>query len=165
MALLFIGAPQVAGEGVLVLEDLVLDRHVQEGEATVEISLLLFGQAAFGGLLLQVTLVRVLRVLELRKVPAAILKLNVGALLDRVVEIGFNLGATPLADVAREQVARQVPQRDEVARTEGLLHPVSLLVRELVKHRAQVGNLVVRLVVARSSVDVALAFFVGAGEG
>jgi len=165
MSLLLVIAPQMACEWVRMWVDCILQRLNQEWLVAVQISLFLLIYLSLFGLTIKKVFKGVLNVRELWEETASILQLNVTALFYLRVQVGLNLAATVLTDVAREQVARQISQWVIVASSERLVDSVLFFVREFVEHWTQIRHLIMVLHTFLGDVLSAVSARVWSGHG
>lgn len=134
ISLLLILAPYMARKRVLMLGHRILDGHSAERHRTMHVLLNPLAFLPVIRLLVHKVLERVLAIIEFGKETATVLKFDVTTLFNCTVQVRFNLAATPLANVTREQMAWQVPERMVVTTTERLLDAIRFRVGELIEH-------------------------------
>ena len=118
----------------------------------------LFVSDSISRTLLKKSFIWVLFIVKFLEVTATILKLNVATIFHLTVQVGLNLALTPLWDIARKQMPRQVSQRIVITNAETLMDSILLLIGKFIEHWAEIGHLVVILDRPRIVVQFISAF-------
>lgn len=134
-----------APKNTLVLQSYFLCGHVIK-RCSSFIWVLKFDAAFFSCLskFFEQVFVRIIKepVLKFTKVTTSLLQLNVSPLFLMRIEILIDFALVHLAYVARQDVLGQVSKTKEVTYSEAVIYSVLLSVREFIKHRAEIGYLI-----------------------